>query len=427
LPQLPQFKRRALLKSIVSLSLASVVPGRGYALFYGSDAHDPEAHTPLPARAEGEMDIHHIDTGRGNCTLVVGPDGTAIMVDAGASNAPAETSGEARPDSSRRPGEWQAGYALRQVPRSRLDYLVVTHVHPDHIGDVNAQTPLSDGGSYRLTGVSDVDRLVPIDVVIDRAYPDYGMTRPPASPFADNYFAYLKDRVMRGRKVQRVQVGSDVQISLRHAERYPNFKARMLAASGRVWAGEGDRVESRLPDLKQLSKEDCPNENFYSVAMRFSYGRFSYFTGGDLMSDTQDGRLPWMDIETPVVRAAGRTEVAAADHHGYFDACGPEFVRQLDAQAYVIQSWDVGHPGSAQMQRMLGDWAGRATHDVFATDLLAANQLINRRFVPQLKSRSGHVVVRVAAGGGSYRIFVVDSARENGSVMAVCGPYVCRA
>jgi hypothetical protein len=122
--------------------------------------------------------------------------------------------------------------------------------------------------------------------------------------------------------------------------------------------------------------------------------------------------LPWWDVETPVVRVAGRTEVAAADHHGYFDACGPEFVRSLDAQAFVIQAWDIGHPGTAQMQRMLGAWPGDKPHDVFATDLLPANALMNRRFAPQLKSRRGHVVVRVAKGGASYRILIVDSRKK---------------
>jgi hypothetical protein len=37
---------------------------------------------------------------------------------------------------------------------------------------------------------------------------------------------------------------------------------------------------------------------------------------------------------------------------------------------------------------------------------------MNRRFAPQLKSRRGHVVVRVAKGGASYRILIVDSRKK---------------
>jgi hypothetical protein len=167
----------------------------------------------------------------------------------------------------------------------------------------------------------------------------------------------------------------------------------------------------------------------YSISLRFAYGAFSYFTGGDLDCDTFDGRMPELDIESPVARAAGRTEVAVADHHGYFDACGPAFVKALDAQAYIIPSWDIGHPGSAQMQRMMGAWDdnnGKATRDVFALELLPQNALLNRRFSGQLKSQTGHVVVRVAPGGSTYTIFTVDSTVENGNITGVSGPYTSR-
>ena len=409
------------MKSMVSLSLASMVPA-GYGL-----AADPQVGLPLSERQPGEMDIHHIDTGRGNCTLIVAPDGTSIMIDAGAGNGPKETSAEARPDASRRPGEWQAAYAQRWIQGARLDYFVATHLHPDHIGDVQPQSPVSPSGDYRLTGVSDVDARLPIGTLVDRAYPDYGQMPPLAQPFSDNYLAYLKDRIAHGRKVERVDVGSREQIRLCEANHFPDFEVRMLAASGHVWTGTGDQAESHIPDLSKIPLEDRPGENIFSVAMRFRYGNFSYYTGGDLSCDTRDGRVPWMDTETPVVRAAGRTEVAAADHHGYFDACGPAFVNKLDAQAFIVQSWDVGHPGAAQMQRMLGAWTTKTSHDVFVTNLLPQNALINNRFAPKLKSRSGHVVVRVAKGGATYRIFVVDSTREYGAVTAVVGPYTCRA
>lgn len=394
-----KIQRRTLLKSIVSLSLASMAPAGAFALLT-----DPELHAPLPARVDGELDIHHIDTGRGNCALVVGPDGTSMMIDAGTADVKAETSGEPRPDGSRRPGEWMGRYALRHVPSGKLEYLVVTHLHADHMG-----------------GVPDVDALVPIKTVIDRGFPDYGQAQPPVSPYTDTYLNYLKARRAQGRAVEKAMVGSDQQI------RISGLKVRNIAASGYVWTGVGEGAETHLPDLASVPSADHPGENVYSQAVRLTYGKFSYFNGGDLSFDTEDGRLPWLDTESPAVRAAGRTEVATADHHGYFDACGPEYVRSLDAQAYIVQAWDIGHPGPAQMQRMVGDWPGRKLHDVFVTDLLPNNALMNRRFAPKLKSQSGHVIVRVAKGGESYRIFVVDSSRENGLVTGVFGPYMCRA
>jgi hypothetical protein len=196
-------------------------------------------------------------------------------------------------------------------------------------------------------------------------------------------------------------------------------------ANGSVWIKtSGSR--SVFPRLKSLPPGDLPAENKCSIALRLSYGDFSYFTGGDLTADTRDGRLPWQDVESAVVEACGRVEVALADHHAYYDACGPAFTKYLDAQAYIIPSWHVTHPGSAQLERLLGAWPGVQRHDVFATEMLPANRLINARWERQLQSTQGHVVVRVAPGGNSYRIFVLNSQVEDGQVTRVCGPYISR-
>jgi len=386
------------------------------------------ASIPLPPRAEGELDLHHIDTGRGTCTLIVAPDGTTLMVDAGAAivSTPTleQTTCQAHPNDSRRPGEWQARYALRHSGQTQLDYFLATHIHQDHIGDLSAANPRANSGGYQLTGVSDVHELMPIAMHLDRGYPDYTSVAPPNAPFAKNYLAYLQHRMASKLPVAKVAVGSTQQIKLVHRpQRYRDFSVRILSATGTIWSGVGEQTHSLFPE--HLS-DNPPGENRCSVALRLTYGRFSYFTGGDLTADTQDGRLPWQDVESPIAKIAGRTEVATADHHGYFDACGPEFVRNLDAQAYLIQAWDIGHPAPAQLQRMLGAWGKTATRDVFATDMLPATELINRRFTGEMKSRHGHIVVRVAAGGATYRIHILDSTIEDGPVLASVGPYTCR-
>lgn len=402
-----QINRRTWLKTT---ALAAVASACGV-----TRSQSVKLNDALPLWSEGYFDIHQIDTGRGNSTLLIFPDGTTMMIDAGAGNASEETSSKAHPNTRFRPGQWQALYAGGYSGAKSLDYFLTTHIHPDHIGDITGDSPLSADGTYRLTGVSDVDAMLPITTLIDRAYPEYGSTPPLQAAFAKNYLAYLKSRSNAGRSVQRAEIGSDRQVVLRkNPSRFPAFKARVLSANGEVW---------KTP-ARKLS---AANENLYSVAMRFEYGRFSYFTGGDLSFDTNDNAHPEMDIETPVVHAAGRTEVALADHHAYFDACGPEFVKALDAQAYIIPGWDIGHPGSAQIQRLTGNWSGKATHDVFATDVLPANALLNRRFVPQMKAAHGHIVVRVDPGGATYNIHVIDSNVPDGKVIASFGPYSSRA
>lgn len=382
---------------------------------------------PLRPWLPGELDIHHIDTGRGNATFILGPDGTTLLIDCGTSRDGLDVSAPPRPDASRRPGEWVARYALDQAGaagRDSLDYLVATHVHPDHVGDPDG--PAGPEG-FVPVGVSDVDRLMPVAVAIDRAYPDYGPLPPPDAPFTANYLAWLDARRRAGRRVEALKVGSDRQIAPRSPHLFPGFSVRALAANGRVWTGRGEESRSLFPDLAGVPAEDRPTENMCSAALRIGYGKFSYFTGGDLVADTRDGAFAWMDVESPVARAAGRVEVAMADHHAYFDACGPGFVRFLDARAYIIPGWHVTHPGQLQLQRLLGAWRGKAVHDVFALEMLPGNRLLNARFTRYLRSTQGHVVVRVAPGGDSYRIFVLDSGREKGGVLFESDPYLCRA
>ena len=85
--------------------------------------------------SEGELDIHHISTGRGNATLFVLPDGTSLLVDAGARPASLGfPEAPSRPSDARRPGEWIARYIARTLPEPKLDYVLITHFHGDHMG-----------------------------------------------------------------------------------------------------------------------------------------------------------------------------------------------------------------------------------------------------------------------------------------------------
>ncbi|WP_336966561.1 ComEC/Rec2 family competence protein [Sphingobium aquiterrae] len=411
-----RFSRRVVIGGLLGSSLMSTITKAGTAV------EGAAVGRPLPARVPGELDIHHIDTGRGNCTLIIGPDGTSVMIDAGASGDQSPAANAPMPDGSMRPGQRQARYARRYLVSGAIDYFIATHVHPDHIGDILVDSPAGPDGAFRLTGVSDVDTLLPIGTVIDRGFPDYGRLSPPDAPFARNYLAYLEWRQRTGRSVERAAVGSANQIHLSRGA-----SLRILGSSGMLWTGKGESTRSLFPKQAFQMQGGLPNENLLSTSLRLTYGAFSYFTGGDLANDDQDGRYPWLDVETPVVELAGPTEVVSADHHGYFDACGPNFVRSLDAQVYVIPSWHMSHPGQAQLQRMLGAWNGsQPLRDVFATNIHPENATLNSRFIRALKSTRGHVVVRVAAGGASFRVFVLESSAEQPRMLSVSGPYRCR-
>ncbi|ELY89997.1 beta-lactamase [Natrialba taiwanensis DSM 12281] len=76
--------------------------------------HDPEA----PTAVDGELEIHHIDVGQGDSTLLVTPENETVLIDTG--DWPAD-------------GQDVIDY-LDERGIDRIDHLVATHAHADHIG-----------------------------------------------------------------------------------------------------------------------------------------------------------------------------------------------------------------------------------------------------------------------------------------------------
>lgn len=383
--------RRGLLLGAVALGAAAPFPG-----------DEDVVGQPLRPWRRGGLDIHHISTGKGDSTLIIGPDGSSLMIDAGASTTPTPASLDARPSAERRPGEWIGRYARRHLAltgKPKLDAFVASHLHPDHID-----------------GLYDVAHALPIGKLVDRAFPDYAYPRPSDAPFLRAYLAFVRARVAAGGKVERLRVGAADQLSL------PGAEIRNLAANGEVWTGRGTETRQLFPAIDTLSKDDIPDENACSAAIRLRYGAFGYFAAGDLTSQSFDGTLPWRDVETPAAGAAGPVDVAVAAHHGMFDATGADVVRALRPRAWIIPAWHVAHPSSDALERMLSQRLYPGPRDVFATGLSPANEMAHKWLTDRLAAREGHIVVRVAPGGDRYRIVVTDNRDETDTVRSISGP-----
>jgi glyoxylase-like metal-dependent hydrolase (beta-lactamase superfamily II) len=93
----------------------------------------PAAGQSLPAWTAGTLDLHQIHTGRGNAALLVFPDGTTLLLDAGA--IPERSGPEVGPLLPR--GAKSAADSILQYVRrftGSLDYALATHYHDDHMG-----------------------------------------------------------------------------------------------------------------------------------------------------------------------------------------------------------------------------------------------------------------------------------------------------
>lgn len=198
---------------------------------------------------------------------------------------------------------------------------------------------------------------------------------------------------------------------------------RNLAVNGEVWIGVDEQVRSIFPSMAGLAAQDVPEENVRSAAIRLSYGDFDYSTAGDLTNSTFDGALPWRDIETAAARTSGPVEVAVTPHHGMFDATGANMARTLSPRIWVIPAWHAAHPSLSTLDRLFNPRLYPGPRDVFATGLDQATAAASPWLMGRLASRNGHVVVRVAPGGRTYRIVVTDNADERDRVKAIFGPF----
>src|SRR5512135_2956130 len=163
-------------------------------IFVAAPAHAQVVGETLPPWTQGTLDIHHISTGRGNCALIIFPDGTSMLVDAGAISGNSPRYVAPRPDASRSPGGWIARYVLemlKQDPAPALDYVLLTHFHSDHMGQVSDDSRLSKSGNYRLSGITEVGEQIPIRKILDRGWPDYQYPAPLEDRNVKNYRAFL--------------------------------------------------------------------------------------------------------------------------------------------------------------------------------------------------------------------------------------------
>jgi len=131
-----------------------------------------------------------------------------------------------------------------------------------------------------------------------------------------------------------------------------------------------------------------------------------------------------VNYEAEVGRRVGPVTVCKTNHHGCIDAMCEEFIRSVRAQAYVTCVWSHWHVVEKTMTRM----ASRELHPGFDPLIIPNFMPKNRaekyrdmpfmRNVPSETKDGTHVVVKVAPGGSSYRIYLVDARDESMRVRA---------
>lgn len=402
----------------------------------------PTIGQPLPAWQEGCLDLHHINTGRGNAAFYILPDGTTILFDAGeldptAARTTSKRNTPIRPNDTKHPFEWIADYIKRVGPnkeKTTIDYAVISHFHDDHFGGWYPGAPLSNDKKFARSGITGVADIIPTQTLLTRDYHyPVDLTKQlqqiknddPNARSWNNYLTFLEARKAHGHTDTFLKAGSRTQIHLtHHPSAYTNCYVQNIKSNGWIWTGADSTTQQHFPPIDTTDKKTWPDENTLSNVLTIHYGPFTYYTGGDCPGNVFLGDAPWRDVETPVAKAVGPVDVATMDHHGNRDAVSEFQVKTLQPSVWIEQIWTADHPGHEVLIRATSQLLYKGKRDLFATNFMEANHLVIGPLVDHsYRSLQGHILVRVLPGGKTYYIIIIDDSTDTGNVTAIFGPY----
>ncbi len=229
------------------------------------------AAAPLPA-AKNDLKITFIDTEGGQATLLVTPSGESLLIDAG------------WPGNNGRDSE-RIVAAAKKAGLTKIDYLLVTHYHLDHVG-----------------GVPELAAKFPIGTLIDHGANTE--TNRSAQTLEAGY--------------QKVLATGAKRLTVKPGDKLPFKDIQVEVVSAR-----GERITKSLKGGGQKNplcgqeprKADDNTENGRSIGVLITYGKFRFVDLGDLTWNKE------LDIACPE-HMIGPVDLYLTTHHG-FDASGP--------------------------------------------------------------------------------------------------------
>lgn len=378
--------------------------------------------------SEGYLDIHHIHSGRGDAAFTIFPDGTTLLFDAGeAHQRDKDLYYPIYPSEDKNAGEWIANYIEQVAPRGIIDYAVISHFHTDHYGVISKNSPISKDGGYKLAGITRVGELIPIGTLIDRGYPDYDYPVDLREHFSikdSTFLNYLKfaeyNGKNRGMVREKFQAGHNDQITLKYNKKsYPNFSVRNIKSNQRIWAGQDTTCFDYVfkPDL--LHEPGKFSENALSNILKYNYGSFDYYTGGDLPGffGYQD-----YDMESTISEVVGEVDVLTLNHHGYKDATNETFLDALKPQVIVHQAIHDPHFQENAMKRMASRNLSAFSIWMSSTIEKKYKDLVDKVY----KSKRGHVMIRVSRNGDQFKVLILENDGPKLRLKQTFGPYTSR-
>ncbi len=246
-------------------------------------ASQPFAFAQTSAQA---LRIYTIDVEGGQSTLLVSPSGASLLVDTG------------WPDNGRSADRIVA--AMKAAGITRIDHLLITHYHADHVG-----------------GVPQLVKRVPIGEFLD-----HGPSREQGEDVPANYAAYLK--AIAGKPHRTVRPGDTIDVA--------GLSVVVLTADGE----HIDRVPGIVPQPNPYCATERkwpvdPSENARSAGILVRYGSFKFLDLGDL---TGAREVALVCPDNPI----GKVDLYLVTHHGMNLSNSHAIVDAIEPRAAIMDN-----------------------------------------------------------------------------------------
>ncbi|MCD8295464.1 MAG: hypothetical protein LUE27_09530 [Clostridia bacterium] len=381
----------------------------------------------LGAWEEGCLDIHFINTGRGESSFLIFPDGTTMIIDFAGCTTISDDEEDNSPQTPFLPSADIStqdvivnyiNHFTSEVSRGHIDYALLSHMHDDHWGTYNSALPKGGDGTFVLNSLCGVGVALPFGHYLDRGYPDYNFPKALTGAKYENLRNFLTwSKSTNGTTVEQFNPGALNQIALVHdAASYPDFQIQNLTCSGYYWTGTGENYELYIPETYDNS-DAYPNENNLCCAFWLRFGKFDYYTGGDHQYNGKS-TYSYKDSELPMSQVIGVMDVNKANHHGTNYCNSEEFMDATCPTVWIANPWRDVQPNGTSVTRVRN---ANPLCSLYATNFGANCTASASDFV----STQGHVVVRVDPTATKYYVYVLEDS-DMSYVVKNVKSYACK-
>jgi beta-lactamase superfamily II metal-dependent hydrolase len=306
----------------------------------------------LPAAKN--LEVYFIDVEGGQATLVVPPGGDSMLIDTG-------WAGFNHRDADR------IAAAAKAAGVKRIDYLVITHFHADHVG-----------------GVPQLAEKLPI-----RNFVDHG-DQTEKGKQADILFNAYKAYRDKGNHIV-AKPGDTIPVK--------NLDVKVLSAGGEVIANPLPGAGQPDPDCANFQRHaDATDENPQSVGMLITFGKFRMIDMGDLTWNKE------YNLVCPVNKV-GKVDVYVVSHHGMNMSGSPQWVHALSPKVAIMDNgarkggtaevWQTVHdtPGVQDLWQLHYAVAGGKEHNSSDTVIANVDEVCEGKWIKLTADRDGKFTV----------------------------------